>query len=33
MGVKIYNEVNLEVLAKLKATANADVKKTIEQLD
>lgn len=32
MGVKIYNEADLEVLAKLKVTANADVKKTIKSL-
>ena len=32
MGVKIYNEADLEVLAKLKAAANADVKKTIKSL-
>lgn len=32
MGVKIYNEADLEVLAKLKAAANADVKETIKSL-
>ena len=32
MGVKIYNEADLEVLAKLKAAANVDVKKTIKSL-
>lgn len=32
MGVKIYNEADLEVLSKLKAAANADVKETIKSL-
>lgn len=32
MGVKIYNEADLEVLQKLKAAANADVKETIKSL-
>ena len=33
MGVKIYNEANLETLRKLKAAADADTKQTVEQLD
>lgn len=33
MGVKIYNEADLKVVQRLKAAADADVKKTIEQLD
>lgn len=33
MAVKIYNEADLETVQKLKAAANADVKKTVEQLD
>lgn len=33
MGVKIYNEANLETLRKLKAAADADTKQTVKQLD
>ena len=33
MGVKIYNEVDLETLRKLKAAADADTKQTVKQLD
>jgi hypothetical protein len=33
MGVKIYNEADLEVVQKLKAAANADLKETVLSLD
>lgn len=33
MGVKIYNEADLETIQKLKAAANADVKETIKSLN
>lgn len=33
MGVKIYNEADLETIQKLKGAANVDNKQTLESLD